>query len=79
MFDFVDTFADELSDFTAHDLWDLAALSPEHIGNLLLPLSTAVDAHVKIEVLVNKKTDVASFLRWQVVVTFSALVHHDVC
>jgi hypothetical protein len=79
MFDFVDTLADEFSDFAAHDLWDLATLSPEHVSDFLLPLSTAINAHIKIEMLVNKKTDVVSFLRGQVIVTFGALIHHNVC
>lgn len=63
MFHLINTFAYKFSDFTTHYLRDLAALTPKDVSDFLLTLSTAIDAHVKIEVLIDKKTDVLTFLR----------------
>ena len=50
---FLDATTNHLCDFGAHDLWYLAPVFPKDISDALLP-QLSVDAHVKLEVLVDE-------------------------
>jgi hypothetical protein len=74
----VNSLHDQLSNFTAQDLRNLAAFSPEDVSDLLLALFSTVVAHVESEMLVHHQRDELTLLDRQVVVALRALVHHDV-
>lgn len=78
MFCLEDSFVDQLSDLTAHDLGNLATLTPENIGDFFLTLC-AVNAHIKSKVLIDQKLNVLTLLGAQVVEAFRAFIHGYVC
>jgi len=75
---FVNALHDQLSNFTAQDLRNLAAFSPEDVSDLFLTLLATVVAHVESKMLVHHQRDELTLLDRQVVVALRALVHHDV-